>query len=90
MPRVASRITLEILTLGAERLQKITRAGARAEGFDPQSDFADPLVWFRDLWDQLNADRGLGWVENPWVWVVSFRVTGIRESGMSPGRAGGY
>ena len=24
------------------------------------------------LWDELNADRGFGWVTNPWVWSVSF------------------
>jgi hypothetical protein len=25
------------------------------------------------LWDDLNADRGFGWITNPWVWAVSFR-----------------
>lgn len=25
------------------------------------------------LWDELNADRGFGWVTNPWVWSIGFR-----------------
>lgn len=29
---------------------------------------------FRDLWDSLNAERGFGWDDNPWVIAVSFRV----------------
>lgn len=28
---------------------------------------------YRDLWDSLNAERGLSWAANPWVWVVEFR-----------------
>ena len=28
---------------------------------------------FRVLWDSINAKRGFGWDENPWVWVVEFR-----------------
>jgi len=27
---------------------------------------------FRRLWDSLNADRGYGWDDNPWVVAVSF------------------
>jgi hypothetical protein len=38
-----------------------------------------PTHAFRALWNSLNAKRGLGWDENPWVWVVSFeRVEGDR------------
>lgn len=29
---------------------------------------------FRELWDSINAARGYGWVANPFVWVLSFRV----------------
>jgi hypothetical protein len=78
MPRVVSRITLEIIEISRERLNEITPADARAEGFDPAADFADPVVWFRALWDQINAEREFGWVENPWVWVVSFKVVAGR------------
>lgn len=29
---------------------------------------------FANLWDSINAARGYGWSENPWVWCLSFRV----------------
>jgi hypothetical protein len=28
---------------------------------------------FQTLWDSINGKRGIGWKENPWVWVVEFR-----------------
>jgi hypothetical protein len=28
---------------------------------------------YEHLWDSLNAARGYGWDENPWVWVVEFK-----------------
>jgi hypothetical protein len=27
---------------------------------------------FLDLWDSINAKRGYGWADNPWVWVYEF------------------
>jgi hypothetical protein len=74
MPRLASRINLHITALRIERLRDITPADARAEGFDQACDFADPVQWFANIWDQINANGGYSWLENPWVWVVSFRV----------------
>jgi hypothetical protein len=75
MPRTASRILLEITACRAERLHRITRADALAEGFDPSGNlFDDPVAWFRDLWDQLNAGRAFAWRANPWVWVIKFRM----------------
>ncbi|MDY6867005.1 MAG: hypothetical protein SVT56_03750 [Chloroflexota bacterium] len=29
---------------------------------------------FIDLWNSINAKRGYSWDENPWVWVVKFKV----------------
>jgi hypothetical protein len=72
MPRTASRITLEITGVRAERLQSISAADAWAEGI-PHSPDVDPAHEYRDLWDSLNAERGYGWDTNPWVWVVEFR-----------------
>jgi len=66
MPRWASRITLEIVSIRVERLQDIREEGASAEGVDwgTRRVFA-----FRDLWDSIYGN----WDANPWVWVVEFR-----------------
>nr|WP_232443012.1 hypothetical protein [Burkholderia ubonensis] len=83
MPRWASRITLEITSVRAERLQSISEPDVRAEGVTIEDHhmrgycagaFRPPSIRaFHDLWDSLNAARGYGWDTNPWVWVVEFR-----------------
>ncbi|HDR8950793.1 TPA: hypothetical protein QDA82_001069 [Burkholderia vietnamiensis] len=80
MPRWASRITLEITCVRAERLQAISWDDAIAEGIkDPRRAAVriDPIdgtvAQFRQLWDSLNASRGHGWDANPWVWAIEFR-----------------
>ncbi|WP_322067523.1 hypothetical protein [Burkholderia cenocepacia] len=83
MPRWASRITLEITGVHAERLRGISEADACAEGVTIEDrhtvgycagEHLPPSIRaFRELWDGLNAARGHGWEANPWVWVVEFR-----------------
>ncbi|KVL59305.1 hypothetical protein WT01_15880 [Burkholderia cepacia] len=85
MPRAASRTLLEVTGVRVERLRAISEADAHAEGvtieerhkveFWPgaRADRAPSIHAFRELWDGLNAEAGLGWAENPWVWVVEFR-----------------
>ena len=78
MPRLASRLTLRITSVRVERVQDITEEGARAEGFkDVVGKYArgdEARIWFAELWDIINAERGYGWDANPWVWVVGFEV----------------
>jgi len=76
MPRWASRITLEVTDVRVERVQDISDADAVAEGIKPAPvlyDGAQREV-FSLLWDSINAKRGYGWVDNPWVWVVTFKL----------------
>lgn len=73
MPRWASRITLEITGVRAERLQAISRGDAMDEGcpFPNMAQGQDPRQWYAELWDSINGAGG--WAANPWVWVVEFR-----------------
>lgn len=41
---------------------------------DEEWRFTDPVDAFEDLWDSINADRGYGWDQNPWVVAISFTV----------------
>jgi hypothetical protein len=78
MPRRFSRITLEITDVRVERLQDITEADVRAEGFTERE--GEPLAdsvtgWhepFAAAWDAINYKRGYGWNKNPWVWKIEF------------------
>jgi len=80
MPRWASRITLQITGLRAERLQEITEGDAEAEGvsWSPCGSGENPEIIsakenFAWLWDSLNAKRGFNWSSNPFVWVITFK-----------------
>jgi hypothetical protein len=86
MPRWASRITLEIVSVRVERLQDISEEDAIAEGCEMDGDFPRPqpdasgigevgwdtaVEWYSWLWESIN---GFGsWDLNPWVWVIEFK-----------------
>lgn len=88
MPRWASRITLEVTDVRVQRIQRISDEDCWAEGISEElvnraEHFAiggsqiqggsPERFAFSDLWDSINAARGLGWDSNPWVWAISFR-----------------
>ena len=80
LPRIGSRILLEIVAVRVERLTEISEADAQAEGcaiecMRPTGDDNGSAIWgpggYAALWDSIN---GVGaWAENPWVWVLEFR-----------------
>lgn len=89
MPRAASRITLEIVSVRVERLKDISQDDAQAEGItdggcvncgEPEVKCACsfPMPDYRDaychLWEQINGAGS--WAANPWVWVVEFKRIG--------------
>ena len=83
MPRVASRITLEVKAVKVERLQDISEADAMAEGIVNAGDgngyqLADTSHYagtasesYASLWESINGEGS--WDANPHVWCVSFK-----------------
>ena len=81
MPRWASRITLEVVSVRVERLNEISEEDAIAEGiarFDGAWASYDKIMWrytapensFCSLWQSINGPGSWG---DQWVWVVEFR-----------------
>lgn len=87
MPRWASRIQMEIVSVRVERLNACSEADALAEGVKAEPcdhvrlsceeiGCCGPMAkgMYAALWDQINGAGA--WAANPWVWVVEFkRVT---------------
>jgi hypothetical protein len=75
MPKIASRILLEITGLRIERMNDITCNDAFAEGTPdirtPENGY-DMRDCFRILWDSINGKKH-SWKENPLVYVIEFK-----------------
>lgn len=87
MPRIASRITLEITDIRVEQLQDISEEDALAEGVNICAPYvgvdcegnvieSDIISWmpsdyYRELWESINGKGS--WDLNPWVWVIQFK-----------------
>jgi len=80
MPKVLSRITLEVTGVRVERVQDISEADAVAEGVHAvevptcvvQNGYTIPArAAYETLWCDINGAQS--WADNPWVWVVEFR-----------------
>lgn len=95
MPRLASRITLEITDVRVERLQDITEQDAIKEGVFRKKQ-EDGTYWHGNyghpdgvgpLLNAIESFRSLwlsingedSWNQNPWVWVISFE--GLQSQG---------
>lgn len=81
MERWASRLTLQIVSLRVERVQKISEADSMAEGAPlgrilgyGRAGRKSHREGFILLWDSINEKRGFGWDSNPWVWVIEFKI----------------
>lgn len=82
MPRIFSRITLEITGIKVERLQDISEEDAKAEGMESMShailraetgsSYPYLVDKYSKLWDSINGKK-YPWASNPWCWVIEFR-----------------
>ena len=81
MPKWASRIWLEIVSIRPERLQAITLEDALSEGMAPAEEYKkEPspddckgiITSFANLWDSLNPNHP--WSSNPWCWRIEFKL----------------
>lgn len=70
MPRSESRITLEIVRVGIERLNAISEQDILREGMCGGGP-PGRRKSFIDLWEKLNGAGS--WDSNPWVWVIEFK-----------------
>ena len=65
MPKEAARIFLKITDVRVERLQETTGVDVVREGFkEPQN--------FIKAWNEIYKEKGYGWDDNPFVWVIEF------------------
>ena len=81
MPRWASRITLEIVRVGVERVQDISEEDAKAEGFSTPITLKTnhyPVVDFRLYWEIINGKK-CSWESNLWVWAIEFKKVEVEN-----------
>lgn len=81
MPKKYARIWLKVEKIRVGRIQDISEQDAWSEGIDMPAyasasnlEYPSPRKKFAELWDSIYKSRGLGWKENPWVWVADFSV----------------
>lgn len=87
MPRWASRIQLEITNIRCERLQAISEEDAIAEGWPRQNELYPStntdykaILWFRRLWDSINAKPKPVLTKGKITSYVSYPWDEIRET----------
>jgi hypothetical protein len=76
LPRLASRILLEVVSIRVEMVQDISLTDINAEGtpFTLHRDkrpYGSRREHFQRLWDSINSNHQ--WFRNPWVWVIEFK-----------------
>jgi hypothetical protein len=86
LPKAASRLTIEITDIRAQRLHDITERDAIDEGVDQYSmdDVRRQATWsrrqdFSQLWDIIHKRNEFPWASNPWVWAYTFKLVSVKS-----------
>jgi hypothetical protein len=72
MKKEYSRFKLKIKNIRIERVNRISDGSIKREGIVASKD--DLYYEFEVLWDSINKKKGMGFIVNPWVAVISFEV----------------
>ena len=73
MPKERSRITLDIMDIRIEGIRNISDLDIIQEGIPNRSSYLKRLE-FISLWNSINEKSGYGWVTDPWVWVIVYKI----------------
>jgi len=72
MPKRIARLFLKVTDVRVERLHETTGVDVVREGFK------EPQNFIKD-WNEIYKEKGYGWDEDPWVWVIEFEVSEIEK-----------
>ena len=81
MPKVFSRIWLEVEEIKVERVQNISEEDAKDEGSPmilSPCNWHHHYDWFRELWKKINGHES--WTRNDWVMAIGFKVLSTEGS----------
>lgn len=73
MPRWASRLTLEIISITAQQLRGMMISDCEAEGVRSVGDHTCLLDEYEVRWNAYNSRRGYPWHPDLWTWVVQIK-----------------
>lgn len=84
MPKKYARIFLKITNVRIEKLRNISTQDILNEGveieYNKPATIKEILSAWINLWDGINGKRGYGWVTNPLVYVIEFKVISKEEA----------
>ena len=81
MPKEAARLFLKVENVSIERLQDIDLESVHNEGINHHLMYDDgsEMEEFAELWDSTTSDPQCKWENDPWVWVIQFKVVDRKE-----------
>ena len=81
MPKEAARLFLKVENVSIERLQDIDLESVHNEGINHHLMYDDgsEMEEFAELWDSTTSDPQYKWENDPWVWVIQFKVVDRKE-----------